>query len=672
MDDKRNKRKRYRRQWMSEKRAKMRLSRKNKHQQFVSSESEDGSPAPVMNKLCHSFSSEQETIETVCNSETDSSSNDFTTEKAWDFLDELCDKDSSSACSDSDEEIDTYDIQSDLRAWVVDCNVTQAQVNKLLPIMRKFDSCIPLSAKTLMKLPENEAMKTRTVSGGDYMYFGVLNGLNSVYSANSTAFTNIANIELAFNVDGVPLFHSSSYSLWPILCYATNVSPNQVFVVAVYGGKSKPCDLKFLEETIDELNKMVAEGVAVQGDSLVLTTDAMPPKSKELGIVLKFCVCDAPARSMVKGIKQFSGYYGCDKCVQKGKYIGRNTYPECEAKLRTDQSFRMQSNVEHHHHVSPFSNLPVDMITFFPLDFLHQVCLGVMKRLLVCWTAGSKKVKLSSAQKLQINSRLQTFRAIVTTDFNRKPRSLSELAHWKATEFRTFLLYSGYLIMRKIAKDDIVQHFLCLSVAMSILVSEKLSKSTDNREYAHRLLLHFVEKAAALYGPEFLVYNVHSLTHFSREAELFGPLDKSSAFIFENFMQQLKKSVKSARNPVLQVARRLQEKNNFSNQSVGELKLESFLEDYSCQPPDNNCMLADGRCCQVISIAKEHVRCMVFLNTEPLYSTPCDSRIIGVHKARLSSGVLKHFPSKTIAHKAMCYTDYEHSEIVFMVLLHNV
>ena len=574
--------------------------------------------------------------------------------------------------SDSDQEINTFDIQSDLRAWAVDFNVSQTQLSKLLPIIKKCHSSIPLSAKTLMKMPENKEMRTRTVSGGDYMYFGVLKGLNNVYSADCKAFADINKIELAVNIDGVPLFRSSSYSLWPILCYARNIQPNQVFVVAVYGGKSKPCDLDFLDEAVDELNELVSKSVALQGSILAIVTDVVPSNDKQLEIVLKFCVCDAPARAMVKGIKQFSGYFGCDKCAQKGKYIGRVTYPECEAQLRTDHSFRLQSNVEHHHQVSPFSRLPVDMITFFPLDYMHQVCLGVVKRLLICWTSGSKKVKLSSSQKLQINSRLQTFRAVVTKDFNRKPRSLSELAHWKATEFRTFLLYSGYLMIRKIAKDNIVQHFLCLSVAMSILVSEKLSQSRDNREYAHRLLLHFVDKAAVLYGPEILVYNVHSLTHFSREAELFGQLDNSSAFIFENYMQQLKKSVKSARNPVLQVARRQQEKNIFSNRTVEELKLVSYLEDYSCQPPDNSCMLADGRCCHVISIAKAHVSCMVFNNTEPLYLSPCDSRIIGVHKVKLSSGVLKHFPSKTIAHKAMCFTDYEHSEIVFIQLLHNV
>lgn len=117
----------------------------------------------------------------------------------------------------------------------------------------------------------------------------------------------------------------------------------------------------------------------------------------------------------------FSGYYGCDKCCQQGEFVGRMTYPLCEAPFRTDTDFRLQSNSKHHNGVSPFCSLPVDMIKFFPIDWMHQVCLGVMKRLLLCWTSGSKQVKLSATQKLEVNARLQSFRSVVLAEFNRKP-----------------------------------------------------------------------------------------------------------------------------------------------------------------------------------------------------------------------------------------------------------
>ncbi len=64
---------------------------------------------------------------------------------------------------------------------------------------------------------------------------------------------------------------------------------------------------------------------------------------------------------MVKCVKQFSGYDGCDKCDQRGSWDGRITYPETNnLTMRTDQLFRECWQPEHHQEeeISPFSVLP--------------------------------------------------------------------------------------------------------------------------------------------------------------------------------------------------------------------------------------------------------------------------------------------------------------------------
>jgi hypothetical protein len=121
-------------------------------------------------------------------------------------------------------------------------------------------------------------------------------------------------------------------------------------------------------------------------------------------------------------------------------------------------------------------------------------------------------------------------------------RTLAELSHWEATEFRTFLLYTGYFVLQKIAHDDVLAHLMNLNVALWILISDTLSASSEYRAFAHELLLYFVSQSAAIYGNKFLVYNKHSLVHLSTEVELFGKPDNSSAFVFENLMQVLKKT----------------------------------------------------------------------------------------------------------------------------------
>jgi hypothetical protein len=173
---------------------------------------------------------------------------------------------------------------------------------------------------------------------------------------------------------------------------------------------------------------------------------------------------------------------------------------------------------------------------------------------------------------------------------------------------------------------------LCFSAAISILISEQLSTDPEKRKYAHNLLLHFISSAAELYGEHFMVYNVHSLSHLSAEIDMFGSLNNTSAFVFENYLQTLKKYVRSGNNPVLQVVHRLKEQAEFPLGTCQVTKMSRTLRNYSCKQPDNNCILDDGRCCQILSMMQETATCMVFKDTEPLYTNPSN-----IHQSNLVS-----------------------------------
>ena len=95
-------------------------------------------------------------------------------------------------------------------------------------------------------------------------------------------------------------------------------------------------------------------------------------------------VCDAPARAYVKGIKYHSGYYACEKCVQSGDYTNKVILPE-NAVLRTDRSFDNMLHKDHHTESCPLKPLKVGCVTQFGLNYMHHVCLGVMRRLLLYW-----------------------------------------------------------------------------------------------------------------------------------------------------------------------------------------------------------------------------------------------------------------------------------------------
>ena len=79
---------------------------------------------------------------------------------------------------------------------------------------------------------------------------------------------------------------------------------------------------------------------------------------------------------MVKNTKGHGGYFGCDQCKVHGVYYeNRMTFCDLNSAKRTDVDFRSQSNAEHHKGITPFTQLPIDMITTFPVDPMHQVSL---------------------------------------------------------------------------------------------------------------------------------------------------------------------------------------------------------------------------------------------------------------------------------------------------------
>lgn len=128
----------------------------------------------------------------------------------------------------------------------------------------------------------------------------------------------------------------------------------------------------------------------------------------------------------------------------------------------------------------------------------------------------------------------------IPCDFSRKPRGLNEVARWKATEFRLFLLYTGPVVLKGILSNDCFLHFICLHVAFRILLSSNSSKKLV--DFSEKILLYFVEKFEELYGAQFVSHNVHGLIHVVDDYRKFGSLDNCSCFPFENYMKFKKKN----------------------------------------------------------------------------------------------------------------------------------
>lgn len=144
----------------------------------------------------------------------------------------------------------------------------------------------------------------------------------------------------------------------------------------------KPNDAnEFLTDFVNEFIYLAQSGITVFNRTYTITINAI--------------LCDAPAKSFVTYTKGHTRYFACLKCIQEGDFVqNRVTYPEIHSMLRTNDTFKHRTQIGHHTGDSILEKLNIGMISQIPLDYMHLVCLGVMKRMLQLWVKGNKNIRL--------------------------------------------------------------------------------------------------------------------------------------------------------------------------------------------------------------------------------------------------------------------------------------
>ncbi|CAC5387965.1 unnamed protein product [Mytilus coruscus] len=145
-------------------------------------------------------------------------------------------------------------------------------------------------------------------------------------------------------------------------------------------------------------------------------------------------ICDAPARAFLKQIKGHTGYFSCERCVIKGFWKNnRVTMHSCELyEKRTDELFSAQTYVNHQMGITPLVQHGIPCISSFVLDYMHCVCLGVVKRILWFFKQGPTVCKLSHIQLDELSKKIVSYSGNLPSEFARQPRSSAELERWKA------------------------------------------------------------------------------------------------------------------------------------------------------------------------------------------------------------------------------------------------
>ncbi|CAH0549748.1 unnamed protein product [Brassicogethes aeneus] len=287
-------------------------------------------------------------------------------------------------CGDCRASMST-ELISNLNDWVLECNIALIHVTKLLKILKNHNLNVPGDARTLLSTPRN--LEVMNLDPGSYYHMNlkesVLKDLNSLPKDVDIPLT----LKLNVNVDGLPLTKSSGSQFWPILGWLEPNTFKEIkmvpFVIGIYHGFHKPKSSNdFLKMFVDEYNFIKESGIDWNG--------------KTIKIELNAFICDTPARAFITQTKGHNGYHGCGKCTQEGDFLNnRMTFCQLGYPLRTNKSFREKEDEDHHLGTSILEKLDIDMVSQIPLDYMHLVCLGIMKRLLQFWHKGKQDMNFA-------------------------------------------------------------------------------------------------------------------------------------------------------------------------------------------------------------------------------------------------------------------------------------
>lgn len=118
-----------------------------------------------------------------------------------------------------------------------------------------------------------------------------------------------------------------------------------------------------------------------------LSTIGISTPYGEKFVTVNCICCDVPAKSFILKTKGHTGFTSCSRCFIDGVRTGSRTcFPGTRFIKKTHTDFINSTHEEHHvtDSISILTNVPhIDMVYNFSLNYVHLVCLGVVKKLIL-------------------------------------------------------------------------------------------------------------------------------------------------------------------------------------------------------------------------------------------------------------------------------------------------
>ena len=236
-----------------------------------------------------------------------------------------------------------------------------------------------------------------------------------------------------------------------------------------------------------------------------------------------------------------------------------------------------------------------DYVFDVPCEYLHCGCLGVVKRLVSLTFNLGESRKRNTKRKLSQPALFNKLMAMtkVVKEFSRRARDLN-LAVFKGQEYRNIAIFFFPLVLECIEPEAKERHlwlYLAYILRSALIPSEEYW--AVNISDVEQCCSKYYETYEKLMGKRNCTYNLHTFCSHLTKIRTHGPLTKTSAFKFESFYGEVRRSfVPGTTSTTKQILRNIYMKRAISSHCCEN---SIFISDYETPMECNNLVYCYNR-----------------------------------------------------------------------------
>lgn len=264
--------------------------------------------------------------------------------------------------------------------------------------------------------------------------------------------------------------------MWPVYLVILNLPPkvrmnaNNIILAGIWAGRSKPPMKLLLDPVLKVLRQLSTIGISI----------SMPSGQQTIRAKLIMGVFDLPAKASVLCMKQFNGESGCSVCYHPGQRLSNcarvylpklpayheRTHTEwLSAATRAQVTGQVVGGIMGR---SPLLSSNFDLVASIPIDYMHAVLEGVVRRLVNMWINSIHHLQPYYIGRKIATIDNQLLQQRPPSEFSRPPRSIHKhLKFWKASEFRNWLLFYSLPLLLHVLPPPVLAPLLSFGMCIA-------------------------------------------------------------------------------------------------------------------------------------------------------------------------------------------------------------